>query len=32
MGRTHPLCEYPTWPNYNGSDDVNSASNFTCSD
>ncbi len=31
-GRTRPLCEYPTWPKYNGSGDVNSASSFTCSD
>jgi feruloyl esterase len=31
-GRTRPLCEYPTWPKYNGSGDVNSAPNFTCSD
>jgi feruloyl esterase len=29
-GRTRPLCEYPTWPKYNGSGDVNSASSFTC--
>jgi pimeloyl-ACP methyl ester carboxylesterase len=29
--RTRPLCEYPTWPKYKGSGDVNSASNFTCS-
>ena len=31
-GRTRPLCEYPTWPKYNGFGDVNSASSFTCSD
>lgn len=30
-GRTRPLCEYPTWPKYNGSGDVNLASSFTCS-
>ena len=30
-GRTRPLCEYPTWPKYNGSGDPNSASSFTCS-
>jgi hypothetical protein len=30
-GRTRPLCEYPKWPKYNGSGDVNSASSFTCS-
>lgn len=30
-GRTRPLCEYPTFPRYNGSGDVNLASSFTCS-
>ncbi|WP_175943518.1 tannase/feruloyl esterase family alpha/beta hydrolase [Caballeronia sp. BCC1704] len=29
-GRTRPLCEYPTFPRYNGSGDVNVASSFTC--
>jgi hypothetical protein len=29
-GRTRPLCEYPTWPKYNGGGDVNVASNFKC--
>jgi len=29
-GRTRPLCEYPTWPKYNGSGDVNAAASFTC--
>jgi hypothetical protein len=29
-GRTRPLCEYPTWPKYGGSDDVNAASSFGC--
>ncbi|SAK67013.1 tannase and feruloyl esterase [Caballeronia calidae] len=29
-GRTRPLCEYPAFPRYNGSGDVNSASSFTC--
>lgn len=29
-GRTRPLCEYPTWPKYKGSGDLNSAANFTC--
>jgi feruloyl esterase len=29
-GRTRPLCEFPAWPRYNGSGDVNSAQNFTC--
>ena len=30
-GRTRPLCEYPSWPKYNGSGDVNAAASFTCS-
>jgi feruloyl esterase len=30
-GRTRPLCDYPAWPKYNGSGDVNVASSFTCS-
>lgn len=30
-GRTRPLCEYPTWPKYNGSGDLNSAASYTCS-
>jgi feruloyl esterase len=29
-GRTRPMCEYPKWPRYNGSGDVNAASSFTC--
>nr|WP_232471018.1 tannase/feruloyl esterase family alpha/beta hydrolase [Caballeronia hypogeia] len=29
-GRTRPLCEYPAFPRYNGSGDVNSASSFNC--
>ncbi|WP_345816476.1 tannase/feruloyl esterase family alpha/beta hydrolase [Paraburkholderia sp. PREW-6R] len=29
-GRTRPLCEYPTFPRYNGAGDVNAAANFTC--
>jgi hypothetical protein len=29
-GRTRPLCEYPEWPRYNDSGDVNQASSFTC--
>lgn len=29
-GRTRPLCEFPSWPRYNGSGDVNSASSFAC--
>jgi feruloyl esterase len=30
-GRTRPLCDYPKWPKYKGSGDVNSAASFTCS-
>jgi hypothetical protein len=29
-GRTRPVCVYPSWPKYNGSGDVNSASSFSC--
>jgi predicted esterase len=29
-GRTRPLCEWPEWPRYDGSGDVNSAASFTC--
>jgi feruloyl esterase len=29
-GRTRPVCEWPSWPRYNGSGDPNSASSFTC--
>lgn len=29
-GRTRPLCEYPAWPRYIGTGDVNTASSFTC--
>jgi len=28
--RTLPVCEYPAYPRYNGSGDVNSALSFTC--
>jgi feruloyl esterase len=28
--RTRPLCEYPAWPRYQGTGDVNQASSFTC--
>jgi Tannase and feruloyl esterase len=31
LNRTRPMCFYPYFPKYNGSGDVNSASNFTCS-
>jgi len=30
LGRTRPLCEYPTYPKYKGKGDVNAASNFIC--
>lgn len=30
-GRTRPLCDYPKWPKYNGTGDINQASSFTCS-
>lgn len=29
-GRTRPLCDYPKWPKYNGTGDVNAATSFTC--
>jgi feruloyl esterase len=29
-GRTRPLCPYPTYARYNGSGDINVASNFSC--
>ncbi len=29
-GRTRPLCEYPAWPIYKGSGDINSAQNYKC--
>lgn len=28
--RTRPLCNFPTWPRYNGTGDVTQAANFTC--
>ena len=31
-GRTRPLCDYPKWPRYQGSGDVNQASSFACVD
>jgi feruloyl esterase len=30
LGRTRPLCEYPAYPRYSGSGDVNQASSFSC--
>lgn len=29
-GRTRPLCDYPKWPRYSGSGDINAASSFIC--
>jgi pimeloyl-ACP methyl ester carboxylesterase len=29
--RTRPMCQWPTFPKYNGTGDVNSAASFTCS-
>lgn len=29
-GRTRPLCDYPKWPQYRGSGDVNAAASFEC--
>ena len=31
-GRTRPLCDYPKWPQYKGTGDVNAAASFTCVD
>ncbi|MBY4897190.1 tannase/feruloyl esterase family alpha/beta hydrolase [Cupriavidus sp. AU9028] len=28
-GRTRPLCEYPSWPKYNGGD-INAAASYSC--
>jgi feruloyl esterase len=30
LGRTRPLCEFPAYPRYNGSGDINQASSFSC--
>ena len=29
-GRKRPLCDYPLWPKYKGSGDVNAAESFVC--
>jgi feruloyl esterase len=29
-GRTRPLCDYPKWPQYKGSGDVNAAASYAC--
>lgn len=31
-GRTRPMCDYPKWPKYNGTGDVNLAASFSCAD
>jgi feruloyl esterase len=28
--RTRPLCDYPSWPKYKGSGDINTAASYTC--
>ena len=30
-GRTRPLCDYPAYPRYKGSGDINAAASFSCS-
>ena len=30
LGRTRPLCDYPAWPRYQGSGDVNVAASYAC--
>ncbi|MES2294933.1 MAG: tannase/feruloyl esterase family alpha/beta hydrolase [Pseudomonadota bacterium] len=30
QGRQRPLCEYPSWPKYSGSGDINAAASFSC--
>ncbi|MCR6479376.1 tannase/feruloyl esterase family alpha/beta hydrolase [Variovorax sp. ZS18.2.2] len=29
-GRTRPLCQYPSWPKYNGSGSLDAAVNYSC--
>jgi hypothetical protein len=31
-GRTRPLCDYPKWPRYAGTGDINDAASFECAD
>lgn len=31
-GRTRPLCDYPQWPRYRGTGDVNLAASFACTE
>jgi hypothetical protein len=30
MGRTRPVCQFPQWPHYDGTGDLNSAASFKC--
>ena len=30
VGRTRPMCDFPKWPKYNGTGDVNLAASFSC--
>lgn len=29
-GRTRPLCDYPKWPKYSGTGDINAAASYVC--
>jgi len=29
-GRSRPLCDYPAWPKYSGTGEVNAAASFVC--
>ena len=29
-GRTRPVCQYPEWPRYDGTGDINAAASFKC--
>jgi hypothetical protein len=28
--RTRPICQFPLWPRYNGTGDINDAASFAC--
>ena len=30
QGRSRPVCQYPAWPHYDGTGDINSAKSFSC--
>ena len=30
VGRTRPLCEFPSWPKYKGTGDINAAASYSC--